>query len=172
MIPAARHACRPAQLALACPCPEGHLLSTQHSAAPGQGWEDYLPVLNTVPLPLTSRLSGLIAYLSSTEIIEASPPSTASVPPPRPPPTPIQWQRHPPLGSFCQCPTSLQPMPWTLSGHSSAFLSVQPPSFPDSSYQHLKKFKSLTPLKTYLIGPKLWYSLTVLSPPFILGVSS
>ena len=48
------------------------------------------------------------------------------------------------FGFHCQCPPSPHPIPWTLSGHPSARLSVQPPSRPDSSHQHLENLKSHT----------------------------
>lgn len=63
VILAARHAHRPAQLALACPCPASHLLSLQHPAAFSQGREDHLPILNTIPFLSPSLLSGLMAHL-------------------------------------------------------------------------------------------------------------
>ena len=84
-------------------------LPTQHTAAPHRGWEDHLPILNTVHrLPPAFSL-GRWPTSSSTETVEASPPpSTVSVPPN---PVPMAEVPSSSLGSFCRCPESPHPTP-------------------------------------------------------------
>lgn len=60
------------------------------------------------------------------------------------------------------------PTPWTLSGHLPVLTCLYSRlPLPESSHQHLKKHRSLTVLKTHLLGPRPLHSLSVLSalPP-------
>lgn len=107
--PAARHAHRPVQLALTCPCPASRLLFLLSPCRiPFKvGKTTYLPILNTVPLLVPQP--SLSPTSCSREIIEASlPPIAASVPL-----IPIQWLRCSPLflGPTANVLCPLTPLP-------------------------------------------------------------
>lgn len=125
VIPTARRARRPAQPALSCPCPAGHLLSPLSTLQPPT---KCLPILSSILLPSPNLLSGLVTHhlLHKDNRGQSSQHCICT-----PSPDPVAEAPSSFIGSFCQCPVDPE---WPL-----ICISVCAATFPSRFFSSASK---------------------------------